>query len=554
MALARPGLKRASGTPPQSSPRAWAFPLAAALCALALAAYLADMIVHPQGNMLDWYDLNVYNHAGLIARTSPDRLYTWQLHPGIKFTYTPFAGVIFAAGSLLSWAVLKWLMTVASLAALAGTVWLTFGALGWRGRSRAAAALGLAAAGLWTEPVVRGLHLGQVELLLMVLIVWDLSQPDRRWWKGAGIGVAAGIKLVPLIFIPYLVLAGRLRQAAVATAAFVSTVVIGFIFLPHASAKFWLTGYFVRPGNVGDVGSLLNQSLLGLVVRAAGSARAGTPVWLALGAVIVVLGCTTAAVLHRSGRPVAGWLTCALTGLLCSPISWDHHWVWIVPTMALFTDAALRARGAARWGYWALTAVIFALFGAWPNHYTGPAAFVPQGLLGFFIGPHPEHEMYYLKGMQVIGWNLFVLVGLVLLTVAVTAAARIWLAAPAAPGGRGRDISGRLGRMPSLSGRLPYPGVPGTACRPPWAVFPVPGRQVGGQWMARKGCRWHRQNRTSLLRSGRSPLTASAAGGYSPAQPQRSRSRSPRTWRTWRLIHSPSRWTGSTSTSTTTPA
>ena len=83
----------------------------------------------------------------------------------------------------------------------------------------------------------RALHLGQIELLLMLLIVWDLCQPDHRWWKGAGIGLAAGIKLVPLIFIPYLVLAGKLRQAAVATAAFLGTVVIGFTFLPHASAQ-----------------------------------------------------------------------------------------------------------------------------------------------------------------------------------------------------------------------------------------------------------------------------------------------------------------------------
>jgi alpha-1,2-mannosyltransferase len=450
MVLAGPGLTRASGAGSASRQRRWALPVAALICALALAAYLADMIVHPAGKMLDWYDLKVYNDAGVIARHSPDRLYTWQLHPGIKFTYTPFAGLIFAAGSLMSFVVLKWLMTVASLAALAGTAWFTFGGLGWRGRSRAAAALVLTAASLWTEPVQRGLHLGQVELLLMVLIVWDICQPDHRRWKGVGIGVAAGIKLVPLIFIPYLVLTGKLRQAAVATTAFLGTVVIGFIFLPHTSARYWLTGYFVRPGNVGDVGSLLNQSVFGLVVRAAGGVRAGTPLWLALGAVILVLGLTAAAVLYRSGRPVAGWLTCALTGLLCSPISWDHHWVWIVPAMALFADAAVRARGTARWGFWALAALIFGLFGAWPYHYTGPVAFLPQGLLGFFIGPHPEHMKYYLKGVQVISWNLFVLVGLLLLALAVIAALRIWLTAPAAPGGRGRSIGARVGHTPSL--------------------------------------------------------------------------------------------------------
>jgi alpha-1,2-mannosyltransferase len=447
MALARPGLKRASGTGPQPSPRAWALPVAAVVCALALAAYLADLFLHPAGKMLDWYDLNVYNDAGLIARHSPARLYTWQLHPGIKFTYTPFAALGFAAGSLLSWAVLRWLMTVASLAALAGTVWLTFGALGWRGRSRAAAVLGLTAAGLWTEPMQRGLHLGQIEPLLMLLIVWDICQPDHRWWKGAGIGVAAGIKLVPLIFIPYLVLAGKLRQAAVATATFVGTMLIGFFFLPHASDKYWLTGYVLRPGNVGDAGSLLNQSLLGMVVRAAGSVRAGTPVYYVLAAGVAVLGCTVAAVLDRGGRPVAGWLTCALTGLLFSPISWDHHWIWVVPALALFTDAAVRARGAARWGFWALDAVVFALFGAWPYHYTGPLAFIPQGLLGFFTGPHPQHMKYYLKGAQVIGWNLFVLTGLALLALAVIAAVRTWLAAPGEGGG---SIRSRLGRMPSL--------------------------------------------------------------------------------------------------------
>jgi alpha-1,2-mannosyltransferase len=438
MAIARPGLKRASGAQPQSPPHSWALLVAVAVCALALAAYLADMFLHPPGKMLDWYDFNVYNDAGLIARNSPGRLYTWQLHPGIKFTYTPFAALVFALGSVLPWAVLKWLMTVASLAALAGTVWLTFGALGWRGRRRVTAALPLLAVGLWTEPVQRALHLGQIEPLLMVAIVWDLCQPDRRWWKGAGVGVAAGIKLVPLIFIPYLVLAGKLRQAAAVTAAFLGTVVIGFIFLPHASAKYWLTGYFLHAGNVGDVGSLLNQSLLGLVVRAAGSVRAGTPVWLALVILIVVLGVTAAAALDRSGRRVAGWLTCALTGLLVSPISWDHHWVWVVPAMVLFTDGAIRARGAARWGFWALDAVVFLLFGAWPSHYTGPVAFVPQGLLGFFIGPHPEHMKYYLKGAQVLGWNLFVLAGLALLALAVTAAVRIRLA------GRGRPAPGTL--------------------------------------------------------------------------------------------------------------
>jgi alpha-1,2-mannosyltransferase len=405
--------------------------VAAAVFTLAMAAYVADLAVHP-GRLLGWYDLNVYNHAGLIARSLPGRLYSWQLRPGIKFTYTPFAALLFAAGSRLPWAVLRWAMTVASVAAVPGIVWLTLGGLGRRGRDRAVVTLAVAAVALWTEPVLRALHLGQVELLLTALIVWDLCQSDRRWWKGAGVGVAAGIKLVPLIFIPYLVLAGKLRQALAASAAFAATVLIGFVFLPHASARWWLTGYFLHAGNVGDVGSLLNQSLYGLLTRVADGGRAATPVWLGVSGIVAALGLAAAALLHRSGRPVAGWATCALTGLLVSPISWDHHWVWILPVMTLLADAAGRARGAARWTYLALAGGVASVFGGWPYNWTGRLAFVPHGLLGFFIGPHPPREKYHLHGLQLISWNLFVLAGVVILAFAMAAAVRAWLSRPRA--------------------------------------------------------------------------------------------------------------------------
>jgi alpha-1,2-mannosyltransferase len=434
MARAEPGLAAAAGAPPAGGPgpagdrRRWrALAWAAAAFAVALAAYVADVATHPIKLTLGWFDLNIYNHAGLLVRHAPDTLYTWHFLPGVQYLYTPFAALGFAAGSLLPWAVLTWLTTVASLAAMVFTVWLTFGQLGWRGRDRAAAVLALSSVALWLEPVLRAVQVGQIELLLMALIVWDLGQNDDRRWKGAGVGLAAGIKLVPLIFIPYLLLAGKRRQAAVATAVFAGTVLAGFAALPHASAQWWLTGYFVHPGNVGDVGSLLNQSLFALVTRAAGGVRAATGPWLVLSAAVAVTGLAAAAALHRSGRPVYGWLTCALTGLLVSPISWDHHWVWVVPVLVVLADAAVRARGAARWGYGALAAVVAALFADWPGHWTGPGALVPQGLLGFFIGRHPQLEKYHLYGLQVIGWNLYVLSGLALFALAVAAAARATL-------------------------------------------------------------------------------------------------------------------------------
>jgi alpha-1,2-mannosyltransferase len=400
---------------------------AAGAFALAVAAYLADVATHPLALTLDWFDLNIYNHAGLITRQAPATLYSWHFLPGVQYLYTPFAALGFAAGSLLPWAVLRWLMTVASLAAVPATLWVTFGQLGWRGRDRAAAVLAVSAVAMWAEPVLRSVQVGQIELVLMVLIAWDLCQPDGRRWKGVGIGVAAGIKLVPLIFIPYLVLAGKLRQAAVATGVFAATVVIGFVALPHESVTFWLTGYFLHAGDFSNTsqGSLLNQSLLALVTRTPAGAGSVAGLWLGVAAVVGCLGLLAAAALARTGRPTAGWVTCAVTGVLISPISWDNHWIWIVPLLAVLADAGFRARGAARWGFWGFGAALAAVFADWPAHWTGRLAFVPHGLVGFDVRRHPMSEIFHLNGIQLVSWNLFVLGGLAMFGFLVALA---WLA------------------------------------------------------------------------------------------------------------------------------
>ena len=445
--MAQPGLglKNPVRTRPASVRRAgWALGLAAAVFAIALAAYVADVATHRLGLTLDWFDLNIYNHAGLITRRDPARLYTWQYRPGVQWLYTPLAAMGFAAGSLLPWAVLKWLMTVASLTAMVATVWVTFGQLGWHGQRRGAAVLAVSAVALWTEPVLRSVRVGQIELVLMALIAWDMCQPDHRRWKGFGVGLAAGIKLVPLIFIPYLILAGKLRQAAVAAAVFAGTVVIGFAVLPGESVKWWLTGYFLHAGNFTNqsLGSLLNQSVLALLTRTPEGARSVTAPWLAAAVVIACLGLAAAALLARAGRPTAGWVTCAVTGVLVSPISWDNHWVWIVPVLALLADAAVRSRGAVRAGYLALGVALFALFADWPMKWTGKLAFVPHGLIGFGTRKHPMGEIFHLHGTQLIGWNLYVLAGIVIFTGLLAAATAAW---------RSRERDGYLMRRPISS-------------------------------------------------------------------------------------------------------
>jgi alpha-1,2-mannosyltransferase len=468
MAQAGPGSADCAATRPagRSLDRRALF-LAAALFALAAAGYVADVAFHPLRMTLTWFDLNIYNDAGLVTRHATNTLYTWQFLPGVKYLYTPFAALGFAAGSFVPWAVLRWLMTAASFAAMIATVWLALRQLGWRGRDRAALALGISAVALWSEPVLRSIQVGQIELVLMALIAWDLCQPDDRKWKGLGIGLAAGIKLVPLIFIPYLVLAGKIRQAAVALAVFAGTVVIGFAVLPHDSVKWWLTGYFLHAGHFASVGlgSLLNQSVLALITRTPAGPGTVNLLWLAAAAVIAIAGLVAAAMLTRSGRPTAGWVTCGLTGVLISPISWDNHWVWIVPLLAILVDAAVRASGAARWGYFALAAAMTAVFADWPGHWTGRSAFVPHGLVGFYTGRHPKSEIFHLHGLQLLGWNLYVLAGMVIFVSILVAAVRAWRRAHPA------DVISQVPREITGGGgddRTDHPaaGAPDLAARP----------------------------------------------------------------------------------------
>jgi alpha-1,2-mannosyltransferase len=390
----------------------------------------------------------VYRNGGLIVRhvapaydahrSSP--LYDWTGQNGVQFTYPPFAAVVFAVGSVLSWTAMRWAMTLASLAALGLALWLVFGALGYRDRPavRLGATLGVAALALATEPVQQTLALGQVNLLLMLLIVADLltggaPEGKTRWWRGFGIGIAAGVKLTPLIFIPYLLLTRRYRQAATATAVFAATVALGYAILPRDSGTYWADGLFLRANRIVFLGTRGNQSLRGVLTRLAGSVDSGTVPWVAAAALVVIVGLVTAALLYRAGQPVPAMLACALTGLLASPLSWDHHWVWVAPGIALLAHLGARVRGLVRAAWWAAAAVLFGVFAAWPQLWDlSQSGLTPAGLVWygpgtyFATGDKPWYHEFHWHGLQLLAGNSFVLAGLVALAALAVAAALSW--------------------------------------------------------------------------------------------------------------------------------
>jgi alpha-1,2-mannosyltransferase len=437
-----------AATGPEPDRVRWLLPAGAALLVAVLAVYLADLVTHLSA-MTAMRDLVVYRNGGLIVRhiapaydghrTSP--LYDWTGQNGVKFTYPPFAAVIFAVASVLPWTLLRWAMTVASLAALGLSLWITFGALGYRSRRsvRLGATLGVTGLALLTEPVQQTLALGQVNLLLMLLVVADLLTAGAlapgnrtRWWYGVGIGIAAGVKLTPLIFIPYLLLVRKYRQAATAAAAFVVTVLLGWALLPRDSRTYWVDGLFLKANRIVFLGTRGNQSLRGILTRLAGSVASGTAPWLVAAILVGIIGLLAAAALYRAGHPVPGMLACALTGLLVSPLSWDHHWVWVAPGIALLAHLGARAAGVVRAAWWAAAAGLVLVFGAWPEFWDlSQAGLAPAGL--FWYGPstyfakgdEPWYHEFHWHGLQLLAGNLFVLAGLAALAALAVAALRV---------------------------------------------------------------------------------------------------------------------------------
>ncbi|HEY0932424.1 MAG TPA: glycosyltransferase 87 family protein [Trebonia sp.] len=427
--------------------------------AAVLAGWLAYACTRWSFATVDPADLQVYKNGGLIIRhVAPTYdpsfqypLYDWpKSQVALKFTYTPFAALFFAVISFVPWSVLPRLSQAANLLFLVAAAWFTAGALGCRGwRSRLGGALLGAAAGLLTEPVFRTLYLGQINLLLMAAIIGDLHQPDRRRFKGLAVGLAAGIKLVPLVFIPYLLLTRRVRAAAVAAGTFAVTVILGFAVVPGDAGDWWLHGLFLSDGRAGFVGWGGNQSLRAVVTRFAGSVNGGTGAWLTAALLVGVTGLACAVVLDRAGHTLLAVLATALVGLLDSPISWDHHWVWAIPGIMAAGHYAGRRwqQGRRRAAAWCgtLAAALLAVFAPWPGRLwsvpaTGPGDFThgliwaaPNSRVTEYVlfGDNPGFREYHWRGLQNLSGNAFVLAGLALLVLLAVVAVRTRRAAAA---------------------------------------------------------------------------------------------------------------------------
>ena len=328
--------------------------IAAVVLFLVVFAWLA-----PFSSFSQSYDLNVYRNGGVAVAHGGEPYGEPPHYVGPYFTYPPFAAIAFTPLALVPLGVDRVLVTILSLGCVVLLALLSV-------RAERPARLGdqrlwtvvlaAAAIGLLFEPVRSTLQFGQINLLLAVLVVADLVPRRRVLPQGVLVGVAAGVKLVPALFIVYLLLTHRLRAAAWAAGTFAATAAIGFAVMPAAAWKYW-TRYVFDTTRAGPTGYVGNQSLRAVLTRLLGDSDHMRLAWVIVCLLAVTAGLWIAVRLHRRERELAAICAVAVTGLLVSPISWQHHWVWALPVAVLLL-VGNDTRG--RWG-WATLGVLWCL-------------------------------------------------------------------------------------------------------------------------------------------------------------------------------------------------
>lgn len=314
--------------------------LAAGTVLLALLGHAVVLAVWPAAHTL-LIDLQVYR-AGAEHLLAGQPLYAGGVLLDLPFVYPPFAALAFVPMLALPLPVLKLLWTAGGVAVLGWVAHRGLRDLGvpagpWLRRGVA----GVVALASWLDPVRTTLYLGQINLVVLALVLADLlGRPGGRW-RGVGVGLAAALKLTPLLFVGYLLVTRRWRAAATALGTFGAAAALGAVLAPADSRTFWWDGTFAAAGRISDVAATTNHSLNGLLARALGEGSAARAGYLLGAAVLAAVTLALAAREHRGGRELAAVTVCGLGSAALAPFAWSHHWVWFVPLLLVLGHRAL---------------------------------------------------------------------------------------------------------------------------------------------------------------------------------------------------------------------
>lgn len=282
-------------------------------------------------------DLDVYREAADAAWSGADIYAARFTDVELPYLYPPFAILFLSPIALLSQVTAQVAWTVLTLLAVmvyAVVCVENFAAPRFHTPTVIAVTVAFTLA---MEPTESGFKFGQVNILLATLVVLDLSRRTGRLPQGALTGLAAAVKLTPLLLVLYFLVTGRVRSAAITTGVFAACSAVAAVVFPDPSMRYW-GGMFASSDRVG-VAYISNQSVNGMLQRLVGDTAASQAAWLGLAAAVTAVTLVVSRHLHSSYPHLTDALVLAAI-LLVSPISWTAHWILILPLLlvAAFPD------------------------------------------------------------------------------------------------------------------------------------------------------------------------------------------------------------------------
>ena len=315
----------------RDSPRAWLLTAGAALVAVVMA-----LVEGPDRRMID---LAVYVGSAGVAGAGQD-LYAFRTEAGLPFTYPPFAALLAEPLARVPLVLVQVGWTVASLAAAVAVARVAMAPV--------VARIGLpvtAALLIVSTPMRSHVRFGQVGIFLVLLVAADLLGRSRR--QGWGVGLAAAIKLTPAVFLPWLLVVGA-RSRLRASVAWAGGATLAGVVLLWPSSPTWLSSALWDSSRFGSNDVPGNQSVRGMLLRTGIGDTAAERWWLVSAVLLLVVGTLGARHLELRGDRLGAVGVLAATSVAVSPISWQHHLVWLTLPLAALV-AAQRVRLAVAW-------------------------------------------------------------------------------------------------------------------------------------------------------------------------------------------------------------
>ncbi len=340
-------------------------------CALAVVGVTVLALVHEQ------IDLSTYLLGG--AHAHANNLFTVTLpidHLG--FTYPPFSALLFAPFAHVPLRICEVAFSWLNLAAVFALIAVSLRAVckSLDRRTILWWALALVLPVVMFDPVRQTFLLGQVNIILALMVVADMTL-DLPIPRGILVGLAAAIKVTPAILIPYLFLTRQGRSGVRAVASFCVAALLAASVNASTSWSYW-THYIRDPQRAGMLSWIGNQGVLGATERMLGH-TVTTSTSFVITVTVAAIGLAVASAAYRRSSSVLGFLVVEATESLASPVSWSHHFIWVILLVAWLALAEDRPR----YGEW-LALAVAVLFWAAPTWWVphGPnVAFAGRGWL-----------------------------------------------------------------------------------------------------------------------------------------------------------------------------